>query len=211
MKFSNPYIVNHPLIQHKLTLMRDKGVSSRDFRDLLDEISTLMAFEVTRNLPTEKVRVVTPLQTAYGKRISGRKVGVVAVLRAGLGMLDAVLRLLPRAKVGHIGLYRDPHTLRPVEYFKKLPSDVSKRFIILVDPMLATGYSAVEAVNILKKAGAKEIVLMSLIAAPEGVAVMKKHHSKVQICVAVVDKKLNSHGYILPGLGDAGDRLFGTK
>lgn len=204
-------VIDHPLIQHKLTLMRDRNTSSKDFRDLLHEISTLMAFEVTRVLPTEKFLVKTPLGVAKGKRISGKMLGVVAILRAGLGMIDGILKLVPGAKVGHIGLYRDPQTLRPVEYFRKLPYDVSKRFLILVDPMLATGYSAVEAVNILKQTGAKKIVLMSLIAAPEGIAVMRKSHPDVKIFVAAMDQKLNSHGYILPGLGDAGDRLFGTK
>lgn len=204
-------VVQHPLIQHKLTLMRAHNTSSKDFRDLLDEISTLMAFEVTRELATEKIKVRTPLATTNGRKISGKMLGVVAILRAGLGMIDGILKLVPGAKVGHIGLYRDPQTLRPVEYFRKLPYDTAKRFLILVDPMLATGYSAVAAANILKEAGAKKIVLMSLIASPEGLRVMQKFHPDIKIYVAAVDKKLNSHGYILPGLGDAGDRLFGTK
>lgn len=211
MKKQTVQVINHPLIQHKLTLMRKQNTSAKDFRGLLEEISTLMAFEVTRELTTEKIKIRTPLATADGRRISGKMLGVIAILRAGLGMIDGILKLVPGAKVGHIGLYRDPKTLRPVEYFRKLPYDAAKRFLILVDPMLATGYSVVEAANILKQAGAKKIVLMSLIASPEGIRTMQKHHPEIKIYVAAVDKKLNSHGYILPGLGDAGDRLFGTK
>jgi uracil phosphoribosyltransferase len=208
---SKVFVLNHPLIQHKLTLLRDDETSSKDFRDLLDEISTLMAYEVTRTLPTQDYRVRTPLAVAKGKIIPGKMLGVVAILRAGLGMIDGILKLVPGAKVGHIGLYRDPKTLRPVEYFCKLPPDLPKRFLIVVDPMLATGYSAAAAVDVLKRAGAKKIALMSLLASPEGVRVMRRTHPKVPIFVCAVDQKLNSHGYIVPGLGDAGDRLFGTK
>ena len=204
-------VVDHPLIQHKLTLIRNRNTSHKDFRELLDEISTLMAFEVTRGLPTETIRVRTPMTMAKGKRISGKKLAVVAILRAGLGMVDGVLKLAPLAKAGHIGLYRDAGTLQAVQYYEKLPLDISKRFVILVDPMLATGHSAVKAVNILKDNGAKKIVFMCLIAAPEGIREMRKQHPDVKIFAAHVDQKLNAHGYILPGLGDAGDRLFGTK
>ena len=191
--------------------MRDKRTNPKEFRELLDEISDLMAFEVTRDLPVETVRVVTPLVAAKGKRISGKRLAVVAILRAGLGMIEGVLKLVPLAKVGHIGLYRDPKTKQAVQYYEKLPDDIAKRFVILTDPMLATGHSAVKAVNILKECGVKKIVLMSLIAAPEGVREMQKHHPDVKIYLAALDQKLNSHSYILPGLGDAGDRLFGTK
>ncbi|OGR88697.1 MAG: uracil phosphoribosyltransferase [Elusimicrobia bacterium RIFCSPLOWO2_01_FULL_60_11] len=204
-------VVAHPLIQHKLSYIRDKKTSHNEFRDLLHEVSMLMAFEVTRNLPTEAVKVRTPLTTTMARRISGKKLAVVAILRAGLGMVDGVLKLAPLAKVGHIGLYRDPKTKQAVQYYEKLPQDIDKRFVILTDPMLATGHSAVKAVNILKEYGVKHIVLMALIAAPEGVREMHKHHPDVKIYLAALDQKLNSHSYILPGLGDAGDRLFGTK
>ena len=205
------HVFDHPLIQHKLTLMRDKTTSSKDFRDLLDEISTLMAFEVTRGLKTEKKTIRTPITRMEGRKISGKKLAVIAILRAGLGMIGGILKLVPGAKVGHIGLFRDPVSLRPVEYYQKLPSDISERFLILVDPMLATGFSAVKAATILKQAGAREIALMSLIAAPEGIRTMQKFHPDIRIFVAALDQKLNSHAYIVPGLGDAGDRLFGTK
>ena len=204
-------VLDHPLIQHKLTLLRDRTTSSKDFRDLLDEISTLMAYEVTRHLPTQAQRVRTPLMTAVGKKIPGKMLGVVVILRAGLGMVDGILKLVPGAKVGHVGLYRNPTTLRPVEYFCKLPPDVPKRFLILIDPMLATGYSASAAIDILKRAGAKKLALMCLLAAPEGLRVVRRRHPDVSVYTCSVDRKLNSHGYILPGLGDAGDRLFGTK
>jgi uracil phosphoribosyltransferase len=204
-------VLEHPLIQHKLTLLRDRDTSSKDFRDLLDEISTLMAFEVTRHLPTERKTVRTPLSRAHGKIIPGKMLGVVVILRAGLGMADGILKLVPGAKVGHVGLYRDPRTLRPIEYFRKLPPDLPKRFIILVDPMLATGYSAVAALDMLRRAGARKISLMCLLAAPEGLRVVQARHPDVPIYTCAVDRHLNSHGYIVPGLGDAGDRLFGTK
>lgn len=207
----NVHVVDHPLIQHKLTLMRDKRTPCKDFRDLLDEISTLMAFEVTRDLPLESQRVTTPIGPTNGKVISGKMLAVVAVLRAGLGMIGGILKLVPGAKVGHIGLFRDPKTLQAVQYYQKLPFDVSKRFVILADPMLATGHSAVKAVHILKEAGAKQLVFMSLISAPEGLKTLQAAHPDLKIFTAGIDQKLNSHGYIVPGLGDAGDRLFGTK
>ncbi|HOW28360.1 MAG TPA: uracil phosphoribosyltransferase [Elusimicrobiota bacterium] len=207
----NLIVLKHPLIQHKLTLLRDRNTSSKDFRDLLDELSTLMAYEVTRQLPTQNHKVRTPLMTAIGKIIPGKMLGVVVILRAGLGMVDGILKLVPGAKVGHVGLYRDPKTLRPVQYFCKLPPDIPKRFLIVVDPMLATGYSASATIDLLKKAGAKNLVLMCLLSAPEGVRVMKRLHPDVTVFTCAVDKRLNSHGYILPGLGDAGDRLFGTR
>ena len=191
--------------------MRDKTTNPKEFRELLTEISLLMAFEVTRDLPVENVKVHTPLMTATGKRISGKRLAVVAILRAGLGMIDGVLKLVPLAKVGHIGLYREPKSLQAVQYYEKLPQDISQRMVILTDPMLATGHSAIKAVNILKERGVKKITMMALIAAPEGLRVMTKAHPDVKIFVAHIDKKLNSHSYILPGLGDAGDRLFGTK
>ena len=204
-------VVDHPLIQHKLTWMRDKNTNPKEFRELLDEISNLMAFEVTRELPVETVRVVTPMMAANGKRISGKRLAVVAILRAGLGMIAGVLKLVPLAKVGHIGLYRDPKTKQAVQYYEKLPQDIHKRFVILTDPMLATGHTAVKAINILKEYGVKKIALMALVGVPQGVNEVQKHHPDVKIFLAALDKKLNSHSYILPGLGDAGDRLFGTK
>ncbi|WP_019878441.1 uracil phosphoribosyltransferase [Succinispira mobilis] len=205
------HIVDHPLIQHKLTLIRDEKTGTKDFREMLEEIATLMAYEITRNLPLEDFKVKTPVAECTGKILVGRKVGVVPILRAGLGMLGGVLNLIPNAKVGHIGLYRDPETLKPVEYYCKLPADATEREFILVDPMLATGYSSVAAVDILKRKGAKNIKLMCLVAAPEGVAVMQERHPDVDIYTAAVDDYLDDHGYIVPGLGDAGDRIFGTK
>ena len=205
------HIVDHPLIQHKLTLIRDEKTGTKDFREMLEEIATLMAYEITRNLPLEDFKVKTPVAECTGKILVGRKVGVVPILRAGLGMLGGVLNLIPNAKVGHIGLYRDPETLKPVEYYCKLPADATEREFILVDPMLATGYSSIAAVDILKRKGAKNIKLMCLVAAPEGVAVMQERHPDVDIYTAAVDDYLDDHGYIVPGLGDAGDRIFGTK
>jgi len=199
------------LIQHKITLIRDKNTGPKDFRDLVGEVAMLMAYEVTRNLPLETVEVETPIGQAVGKQLAGKKVGVIAILRAGLGMVDAVLKLIPAAKVGHIGLYRDPDTLRPVEYYCKLPPDVSERELILLDPMLATGGSACAAIQFAKDRGANTIKLVNLIAAPEGIRLVQQTHPDVDIYVAAVDQCLNSHGYIVPGLGDAGDRLFGTK
>jgi uracil phosphoribosyltransferase len=199
------------LIQHKITLIRDKNTGPKDFRDLVGEVAMLMAYEVTRNLPLETVNVETPIGQAVGRQLAGKKVGVIAILRAGLGMVDAVLKLIPAAKVGHIGLYRDPDTLRPVEYYCKLPPDVSERELILLDPMLATGGSACAAIQFAKDRGANSIRLVNLIAAPEGIRLVQQTHPDVDIYVAAVDQCLNSHGYIVPGLGDAGDRLFGTK
>ena len=208
---SKVYVFDHPLIQHKLTYIRDKNTGTKEFRELVDEVATLMAFEITRDLPLEEIDVETPVTTAKTKVLSGKKIAIVPILRAGIGMVDGVLKLIPAAKVGHIGLYRDPETLKPVEYYAKLPADVEERDFIIVDPMLATGGSAVEAINSLKKRGAKSIKFMCLIAAPEGVKAIQDQHNDVDIYIAALDEKLNDHGYIVPGLGDAGDRLFGTK
>ena len=208
---SKVYVFDHPLIQHKLTYIRDKNTGTKEFRELVDEVATLMAFEITRDLPLEEIEIETPVTTAKTKVLSGKKIAIVPILRAGIGMVDGVLKLIPAAKVGHIGLYRDPETLMPVEYYAKLPADVEERDFIIVDPMLATGGSAVEAINSLKKRGAKSIKFMCLIAAPEGVKAIQEQHDDVDIYIASLDEKLNDHGYIVPGLGDAGDRLFGTK
>ena len=208
---SKVYVFDHPLIQHKLTYIRDKNTGTKEFRELVDEVATLMAFEITRDLPLEEIEIATPVTTAKTKVLSGKKIAIVPILRAGIGMVDGVLKLIPAAKVGHIGLYRDPETLKPVEYYAKLPADVEERDFIIVDPMLATGGSAVEAINSLKKRGAKSIKFMCLIAAPEGVKAIQDVHDDVDIYIAALDEKLNDHGYIVPGLGDAGDRLFGTK
>lgn len=205
------YVFDHPLIQHKLTYIRDKNTGTKEFRELVDEVATLMAFEITRDLPLEEIEIDTPVTTAKTKVLSGKKMAIVPILRAGIGMVDGVLKLIPAAKVGHIGLYRDPQTLKPVEYYAKLPADVEERDFIIVDPMLATGGSAIEAINSLKKRGAKSIKFMCLIAAPEGVKAIHDEHPEIDIYIAALDEKLNDHGYIIPGLGDAGDRLFGTK
>lgn len=204
-------VMTHPLIQHKVTLIRSVDTGSKDFRELLEEISMLMGYEITRDLPLEDKEVQTPLMKTVGKQIAGKKLGIIPVLRAGLGMVDGLLNLMPMAKVGHIGLYRDPETLKPVEYYCKLPSDLADRDIIVTDPMLATGGSAAAAISLIKEKGAKNIRLMCLVAAPEGVEVVNREHPDVSIYVAALDEKLNEHGYILPGLGDAGDRIFGTK
>ncbi|MGI6199697.1 MAG: uracil phosphoribosyltransferase [Christensenellales bacterium] len=204
-------VMDHPLIQHKLSLMRDKGTGSKDFRELLNEIGMLMAYEVTRDLPLKAVEITTPIGPMKTNVISGRKLAVVPILRAGLGMVDGILSLVPAAKVGHIGLYRDPETLEPVEYYCKLPPDIAQRELIVVDPMLATGGSAAAAIGFIKKRGGQNIKLMNLIAAPEGIERVQREHPDVDIFVAAVDERLNEHGYIVPGLGDAGDRLFGTK
>jgi uracil phosphoribosyltransferase len=205
------FVFDHPLIQHKLTYIRDKNTGTKEFRELVDEVATLMAFEITRDMQLEDIDIETPVCPAKSKVLSGKKIGIVPILRAGIGMVDGILKLIPAAKVGHIGLYRDPETLMPVEYYIKLPSDVEERDFIVVDPMLATGGSAIEAIRSLKKRGAKHIKFMCLIAAPEGVDAVKSAHPDVDIYIAALDEKLNDHGYIVPGLGDAGDRLFGTK
>lgn len=208
---SKVYVFDHPLIQHKLTYIRDENTGTKEFRELVEEVAMLMAYEVTRDLPLQEVSVKTPVGMAKTKVIAGKKLGIVPILRAGLGMVDGILKLIPAAKVGHIGLYRDPQTLKPVEYYCKLPNDVTERDLIVTDPMLATGGSASAAISFLKERGAKSIRLMCLIAAPEGIAAVQRQHGDVDIYVAAVDEKLNDHGYIVPGLGDAGDRLFGTK
>ena len=208
---SSLHIFNHPLICHKITMMRDKNTTTKDFRELAEEVTMLMAYEVTRNLPLREVEIETPICKTTSKVVAGRSVGVVPILRAGLGMVDGIVRLIPNAKVGHIGLYRDPETHTPVEYYCKLPVDAQERTIIVVDPMLATGGSAVAAIQFIKDRGCKDIKLMNLIAAPEGVKVVQEAHPDVEIYVAALDEKLNDHAYIVPGLGDAGDRLFGTK
>ena len=203
-------IINHPLIQHKLTIMRKKETSSADFRKLLEEITMLMGYEATRDLPLEDVEIETPIQKTVGKRLTGKKIAIVPVLRAGFGMVQGLLDLIPSARIGVIGLYRDPETLKPVEYYCKLPN-IENRSFIIVDPMLATGGSSVAAIQMLKDRGVKDIRLMCLVAAPEGVDTVNKAHPDVKIYTAAVDECLNEHGYIVPGLGDAGDRIFGTK
>ena len=204
-------VFDHPLIQHKLSVMREKDTSSKEFRELVSEIAQLMCYEVTRDLPLEEVEIETPVAKAKVKRIAGKKLAVVPILRAGLGMVDGVLALVPSARVGHIGLYRDPETLEPVKYYCKMPTDVAERDIIIVDPMLATGGSAVAAITFMKEYGCSHIKLMCLIGAPEGVEKVQESHPDVDIYIAALDEKLNEHGYIVPGLGDAGDRIFGTK
>jgi len=204
-------VIDHPLIQHKLTIMRKENTGTKDFRELLEEISMLMAYEITRNMPLKEVEIKTPVTTCKSKVLTGKKLAIVPILRAGLGMLGGVVTLIPTAKVGHIGLYRDPETLKPVEYYCKLPSDVGERTLVVVDPMLATGGSSAAALTMLKEKGAKSIILMCLVAAPEGVKVVNDEHPDVEIYTASLDECLNDHGYIVPGLGDAGDRIFGTK
>ncbi|HHX20818.1 MAG TPA: uracil phosphoribosyltransferase [Clostridiales bacterium] len=205
------HILNHPLIQHKLSIMRDKNTGTKEFRELLDEISMLMVYEVTRDLPTEEVEVETPITKMHTRMLSGMPIGVVPILRAGLGMVDGIMQLIPNAKVGHIGLYRDPDTLQPVEYYCKLPADSEHRLLVVLDPMLATGGSASVAITFIKQRGSTNIKLVNLIAAPEGIERVQQDHPDVDIYVAALDEKLNDHGYIIPGLGDAGDRLYGTK
>lgn len=208
---SKVVVLDHPLIKHKLTFIRDKNTGSKEFRELVTEVSMLMGFEVTRDLTLEDIEIETPIQKMTSQVIAGKKVGLIPILRAGLGMVDGMLSLLPAARVGHIGLYRDPVTYQPVEYYCKLPQDVSERDLIVLDPMLATGGSAVAAIQFLKDKGAKSIRLVNLIAAPEGIEAVQIAHPDVDIYVAAVDEKLNDHKYIIPGLGDAGDRLYGTK
>jgi uracil phosphoribosyltransferase len=208
---NNVTLIDHPLIQHKLGILRDKETGSKDFRELVEEIALLMCYEVTRSMPLEEIDIETPICKTKAKSLAGKKVGIVPILRAGLGMVPGMLKLIPAAKVGHIGLYRDPKTLKPVEYYCKLPSDIEDRDIIVTDPMLATGGSSSDAITLLKKKGAKNIKLMCLVAAPVGLEYVTKHHPDVEIFTAAIDEKLNEDGYIVPGLGDAGDRLFGTK
>ena len=208
---SKVHVFDHPLIQHKLSVLRDKNTSVKEFREIISEISMLMCYETTRDLPVEEIQVETPVDTATCYQIAGKKLAIVPILRAGLGMVDGMVTLMPNVKVGHIGLFRDPETLEPVKYYFKMPQDISERDVIVVDPMLATGGSAVAAVTFLKEAGARHIKLMDIIAAPEGVEAMQKAHPDVDIYVAALDDHLNDHGYIVPGLGDAGDRIFGTK
>lgn len=204
-------IFDHPLIQHKLSVLRDENTSSKVFRELVSEIAMLMCYEATRDLPLEEIDVKTPVAVAKCHRIAGKKLAVVPILRAGLGMVDGMVSMMPNVKVGHIGLFRDPETLQPVKYYFKMPADIAERDVIVVDPMLATGGSASAAITFLKEAGAKHIKFMSIIGAPEGVDYMQATHPDVDIFVAALDDHLNDHGYIVPGLGDAGDRIFGTK
>ena len=208
---SKVVVFDHPLIQHKLTIMRKKETGTKEFRELLNEIAMLMIYEVTRDLPTELVEIETPICKCKSPMLAGKKLGVVPILRAGLGMVDAMTTLIPAARVGHIGLYRDPETHEPVEYYCKLPADSENRELIVVDPMLATGGSASDAITAIKNRGCNHIRLVNLIAAPEGVARVQKDHPDVDIYIACLDERLNEHAYIVPGLGDAGDRLFGTK
>ena len=208
---STVHVLDHPLIQHKLAILRSKNTTVKEFRELISEISGLMCYEATRNLPTKEVEVQTPVAVAKCRRLAGKKLAIIPILRAGLGMVDAMVNLIPSAKIGHIGLYRDPETHMPVEYYCKLPEDIGNRQVFVVDPMLATGGSAVAAVNFLKEHGCKNIVMMNIIGAPEGVKVFQEAHPDVDIYMAALDEKLNDHAYIVPGLGDAGDRIFGTK
>ena len=206
-----PMILDHPLVQHKVTLLRDKNTGTKEFKELVGEIAMLLCYEATRELPTKEVDVETPIAVAKSRVLAGRKQALVPILRAGLGMVDGMLTLLPAAKVGHIGMYRNEETLEPVEYYCKLPSDIAERDVFLLDPMLATGGSACDAITQLKKRGARSIKFLAIIAAPEGIERVRRDHPDVDIYVASVDEKLNDHGYIVPGLGDAGDRIFGTK
>ena len=205
------YILDHPLLQHKLSIMRDKNTGVKEFRELTAEVAMLICYDATRDLSTEEIEIDTPVAHTKARALSGKKLAIVPILRAGLGMVDGLLNLIPSAKVGHIGLYRNPETLEPVEYYCKLPADVSEREVIVADPMLATGGSASAAINFLKARGCNRIKLMCIIAAPEGIERMQREHPDVDIFCACCDEKLNEHGYIVPGLGDAGDRIFGTK
>jgi uracil phosphoribosyltransferase len=209
--FPNLTVLTHPLIAHKLSILRDRDTSTRDFKQLVGEIATLMAYEVTKDLPTEPVEIETPLERMTGQQVSGKKLTLVPILRAGLGMVEGIAQLIPSARVGHIGLYRDHDTLKPVDYYFKIPASEVERDFFVLDPMLATGGSAVAAVSALLEAGARRIKFLCLVAAPEGVALMLEEHPDVPIFAAALDRQLNEHGYILPGLGDAGDRLFGTR
>ena len=205
------HVLDHPLIQHKLSILRDKNTGVKEFREVVGEIAALMCYEATRNLPTEEKEVQTPMATAKVRVLAGKKMAIVPILRAGLGMVDTMIALIPSAKVGHIGLYRDPQTHEPVKYYCKMPPDISERQVFVVDPMLATGGSASDAITFIKEYGCKSITLMDIIAAPEGIGRVRRDHPDVDIFVAAVDEKLNEHAYIVPGLGDAGDRIFGTK
>ena len=211
MGMEKVHILDHPLLQHKLSILRDENTGVKDFREVVSEIATLMCYEATRDLPLEEVEIKTPITTAKFKTIAGKKLAIVPVLRAGLGMVDGILTLIPSAKVGHIGLYRDPDTLEPVEYYCKMPNDIAEREVIILDPMLATGGSASAAIQFIKNYEVKNIKLMNIIAAPEGIQRVHHDHPDVDIYCAALDEKLNDHGYIVPGLGDAGDRIFGTK
>jgi len=206
-----PFIMDHPLIQHKLTLLRNKNTGVKEFRELVSEIAMLVCYEATRDFPLKEIEIETPVAITKAKIISGRKVAFVPILRAGLGMIDGVMKLVPAAKIGHIGLYRDPQTLEPVEYYNKMPEDIQERDVIVLDPMLATGGSAIDAISSIKKMGVKNVKFMCVIAAPEGLKALQEAHPDVQIYCAAMDEKLNDHAYIVPGLGDAGDRIFGTK
>lgn len=208
---SNLHVLSHPLLQHKLTILRDKNTGVKDFREIVTEMATLMCYEATRDLTLEEVEIETPVAPAKVKRIAGKKLAVVPILRAGLGMVDGIQSLIPSVKVGHLGLYRDPETLEPVEYYCKMPRDIAEREVIILDPMLATGGSAAAAVRTLKGYGCQHIKLMCILAAPEGIACVHQDHPEVEIYTAAIDEGLNDHGYIVPGLGDAGDRIFGTK
>ena len=205
------HVIDHPLIQHKLAVLRNKETPVKEFRELINEISGLMCYEATRNLPTVEVDVETPLMTAKCRMLAGKKLAIVPILRAGLGMVDAMVDLIPSAKIGHIGLYRHPETHKPVEYYCKLPDDIGNRQVFVVDPMLATGGSAIAAIDFLKQHGCKHIIMMNILGCPEGVAAVQAAHPDVEMYLAAMDEKLNDHAYILPGLGDAGDRIFGTK
>ena len=207
----NVHVLEHPLIQHKLAILRNKDTGVKEFRELVGEIAALMCYEATRNLPTKEVQVETPITTATCRMLAGKKLAIVPILRAGLGMVDKMVDLIPSAKIGHIGLYRDPETHKPVEYYCKLPDDIGNRQVFVVDPMLATGGSAVAAIDFLKQHGCKNIIMMNIIGCPEGIAAVQKAHPDVDIYMAACDEKLNDHAYIVPGLGDAGDRIFGTK
>ena len=208
---SNVHVLTHPLIQHKLAILRNKDTGVKEFRELIGEIAGLMCYEATRNLPTCEVEVETPVAVAKCQMLAGKKLAIVPVLRAGLGMVDNMVALIPSAKIGHIGLYRDPETHMPVEYYCKLPEDIENRVVFVVDPMLATGGSAVAAIDFLKKRGCKNIIMMNVIGCPEGVATVQEAHPDVEMYLAALDERLNEHAYIIPGLGDAGDRIFGTK
>ena len=208
---ANVYELKHPLIQHKLAILRNKDTGVKEFRELVSEIAGLMCYEATRNLPTEEVEVETPVAVAKCHMLAGKKLAIIPILRAGLGMVDSMVDMIPSAKIGHIGLYRDPETHQPVEYYCKLPEDIGSRQVYVVDPMLATGGSAIAAIDFLKKRGCKHIIMMNIIGCPEGVKAVQDAHPDVDIYLAAMDEKLNDHAYIVPGLGDAGDRIFGTK